>query len=107
MAMSLVKAGRRLAKFKTTQGLARFLEREGVKGVPNDPHACPVAQWLTKVTEQPKAGAFWGCLSTDGFTTHRPGEEPADEDQWTPTPEVVRAFMPQFDARGFPDLIKE
>ena len=60
-AEKLLQAGvERLDKFKTANGIARFLARNGIKGIRNSPDSCPIAVYL----QQPIVSSLEGSNNT-------------------------------------------
>ena len=79
-----------LYSFKTDEALARFLTREGVKGIRQDSESCPISTWLSEQT------GF--AVSTDDNVTFYENWDTNQGEEGFPVSEAMVRFIHRFDA---------
>lgn len=90
---------KRLDKFKTADGIARFLEKQGYKGHQGRPSTCPIAMYIKDNLEN-KIFRFVSVSSNICFVNN--------SDEWIvcETTEAELEFIRKFDMGAYPKLLK-
>lgn len=84
----LTREIKRLARFKTANGLARYFKSIGIKGDKEEAESCPISNYLTaKVGKRVRVA---NEITLDGDTYG--------------IPSAASTFISKFDEGGYPDL---
>lgn len=91
----------KIASFETVQEVRKFLQYEGITGLPAMAAQCPISNYMTGLTGRP-------------FVTYRTIHTSAETPGWTrdthwvvQTPPVLFEFIESFDAGLFPELVSQ
>jgi hypothetical protein len=86
--MTIIEA---IDQLNTVESLREFFKKEGIRGIPTNPERCPVAEYLSKVTEEPvSVGHIW--IHTQGARVD--------------VSERLANFINEFDQGFFPEIVK-
>lgn len=87
----------KLAALGSSQAIAEFLQVEGVTGMRDYGHACPVSWYLRRATG-------WRATVSPTAWSLRARDLPAGMRRRSRTPQPIREFIVDFDGGRYPEL---